>query len=202
MTNTKQNSVFQDFTRKYELSKTLRFELRPVGNTREMLDAAGVFEKDRIIKEKYERTKPYFDRLHREFVQESLSDVALTGVAEYLSIFSEWRTDKKDKTKAKQLSDIEKSLRNEVTRFFEETAKIWAEKYSSIKIKKSGIDFLFEEGIFRVLKERYGNEDDAFVEDDAGNRISIFDQWKGFVGYFTKFCETRKNQANQKCKFY
>ena len=193
MTNTKQNSVFQDFTREYALSKTLRFELRPVGNTREMLDAAGVFEKDRIIKEKYERTKPYFDRLHREFVQESLSDVALTGVAEYLSIFSEWRTDKKDKTKAKQLSDIEKSLRNEVTRFFEETAKIWAEKYSSIKIKKSGIDFLFEEGIFRVLKERYGNEDDAFVEDDAGNRISIFDQWKGFVGYFTKFYETRKN---------
>lgn len=193
MTNGKQASAFRDFTRKYELSKTLRFELRPVGKTREMLEEAGVFEKDRIIKEKYERTKPYFDRLHREFVQESLSNVALSGLSDYLSIFSEWRTDKKDKTTAKRLSDIEKSLRNEVTRFFEETAKVWADQYSSAKIKKSGIDFLFEEGIFRVLKERYGDEENAFVTDDAGNRISIFEQWKGFVGYFKKFHETRKN---------
>ncbi len=193
MMSGKQISAFSDFTRKYELSKTLRFELRPVGKTKEMLDEAGVFEKDRMIKEKYERTKPYFDRLHREFVQESLSNVALSGLTDYLSIFSDWRTDKKDKTKAKKLTDIEKSLRNEVTRFFEETAKVWAEQYSSAKIKKSGIDFLFEEGIFRVLRERYGTEEDAFVEDDAGNRISIFDQWKGFAGYFTKFHESRKN---------
>ena len=166
MMSGKQISAFSDFTRKYELSKTLRFELRPVGKTKEMLDEAGVFEKDRMIKEKYERTKPYFDRLHREFVQESLSNVALSGLTDYLSIFSDWRTDKKDKTKAKKLTDIEKSLRNEVTRFFEETAKVWAEQYSSAKIKKSGIDFLFEEGIFRVLRERYGTEEDAFVEDD------------------------------------
>ncbi len=31
MENTKEKSVFDQFTRKYALSKTLRFELKPVG---------------------------------------------------------------------------------------------------------------------------------------------------------------------------
>lgn len=187
------NSVFDGFTRKYELSKTLRFELRPVGKTQEMLEETGVFEKDRIIKEKYEKTKPYFDRMHREFVQDALSDVALSSGGEYARIVSEWRKDTKSAVLKKKLTEAEKSLRKEVVSFFDETAKAWAERYASAKIKKLGTDFLFEEGIFRVLKDRYGNERDAFVQDDAGNDISIFDQWKGFVGYFKKFHETRKN---------
>lgn len=186
-------SVFDGFTRKYELSKTLRFELRPVGKTREMLEESGVFEKDRVIKEKYEKTKPYFDRMHREFVQDALSDVALSNVGGYAELVSEWRKDTKNAALKKKLVDAEKSLRKEVVAFFDEAAKVWAERYASAKIKKAGIDFLFEEGIFRVLKERYGNENDAFVQDDAGNDISIFEQWKGFVGYFKKFHETRKN---------
>lgn len=188
-----QSSVFEGLTRKYELSKTLRFELRPVGKTREMLEEAGVFEKDRIIKEKYEKTKPYFDRMHREFVQDSLSGVVLSDLAEYFQVFSDWNVNRKDSAKAKRLESVEKSLRREVVAFLDENAKSWAERYASAKIKKSGIEFLFEEGIFRILKERYGDETDAFVKDDAGNDISIFDQWKGFVGYFKKFHETRKN---------
>lgn len=193
MTDAKHDSVFDGFTRKYELSKTLRFELRPVGKTREMLEEEGVFEKDRIIKEKYKKTKPYFDRMHREFVQDSLSNVSLSGTAEYFQVFLDWNADRKDSQKVRRLKDAEMSLRKQTTAFFEENASVWADRYSSAKIKKSGIDFLFEEGIFRVLKERYGDEENAFVTDDAGNRISIFEQWKGFVGYFKKFHETRKN---------
>jgi CRISPR-associated protein Cpf1 len=117
-----------------------------------MLEEAGVFEKDRIIKEKYEKTKPYFDRMHREFVQDSLSNMALSGIDGYFQIFSDWNADRKNPETTKQLRDSEKSLRKEVTAFFEENAKAWAERYTSAKIKKSGIEFLFEEGIFRVLK--------------------------------------------------
>ena len=37
------------------------------------------------------------------------------------------------------------------------------------------------------------DEKGDFLLDDNGNEISIFDSWKGFTGYFTKFFETRKN---------
>jgi len=59
------SSIFDKFTNLYSLSKTLRFELKPVGKTQEMLEEAQVFAKDEIIQKKYEKTKPYFNRLHR-----------------------------------------------------------------------------------------------------------------------------------------
>ena len=70
---------FENFTNLYPLSKTLRFELKPVGRTEELLKLNKVFKTDKIIKEKYEATKPYFDRLHREFAKEALQEVASLG---------------------------------------------------------------------------------------------------------------------------
>lgn len=58
---------FSQFTNKYSLSKTLRFELKPVGKTLEMLRENNVFKKDEIIQKKYEQTKPFIDRMHRVF---------------------------------------------------------------------------------------------------------------------------------------
>lgn len=88
-------SLFQDFTNQYALSKTLRFELKPIGNTQQMLVENDVVAEDRIRKEKYEKVKRYFDRLHREFVQEALRDIQLDDLDEYLDIFRKWQQDKK-----------------------------------------------------------------------------------------------------------
>jgi CRISPR-associated protein Cpf1 len=65
--------IFEEFTNRYELSKTLRFELKPVGETTKMLKENKVFDIDENIKKKYEATKPFFDRLHRKFVKEAIS---------------------------------------------------------------------------------------------------------------------------------
>jgi len=190
----KEFKSFGDFTNLYEVQKTLRFELKPVGNTPKMLEEDDVFGRDKIIKEKYQQTKPFIDRLHREFVDESLEGVSLSGLKNYFKILEHWRNNKKDKKKER--------LRKEIVKCFNDTAKSWAiEKYKNLGLKKKDIGILFEEGVFDLLKEKYGNEDDSFVKDEDGNflknkkgeKLSIFDEWKGFVGYFTKFQETRKN---------
>jgi len=49
--------TFQEFTNLYELSKTLRFELKPVGNTLKMLRDNKVFEKDEEVSKNYKETK-------------------------------------------------------------------------------------------------------------------------------------------------
>ncbi len=185
------NSIFASFTNQYSLSKTLRFELRPVGNTEKMLEDTKVFEKDETIQKKYKATKPYFDRLHREFVQEALLGAALSNLSGYLEIYKKWKNDKKANEKA--LQNKEKELRKEVVIFFEAQGKIWTEKYAGLKNKN--IEILFEEAVFKaILKERYGHEDGTeIIDESTGELVSIFDSWKGFTGYFGKFFETRKN---------
>ncbi|MFZ2188163.1 MAG: type V CRISPR-associated protein Cas12a/Cpf1 [Candidatus Moraniibacteriota bacterium] len=202
----------EKFTNLYELSKTLKFELRPVGEkveyvdqktgeirqvtmTEKMLLENGVFNNDKIIQEKYQKTKPYFDRLHREFVRESLAGVSLTSLEEYESILGDWKNDKKNKEKQKRLQLRESGLRKQVVKFFDKKTTEWADKkYKHLKFKNKNTDLFFEEGIFALLKEKYGEEKDAKIRnEETGKVISIFDSWKGFTGYFTKFQETRKN---------
>ena len=193
--------VFGGFTNRYELSKTLRFELKPVGETTKMLKENKVFDIDENIKKKYEATKPFFDRLHRKFVKEALTNIALEGLDEYLDTYKEFINDRKDKKNKKELEKQEKLLRKQIKIFFDSQANQWKEKYNKINFKKKGLNILFEESIFQLLKEIYGKEDDAFLKNDDnefifdkdGNKISIFDSWKGFTGYFIKFFETRKN---------
>ena len=68
----KETSIFDEFTGKYQLSKTLRFELRPVGETSVFLEKNKIFEKDQTIDDSYNQAKFYFDELHREFINSAL----------------------------------------------------------------------------------------------------------------------------------
>lgn len=185
------NSNFSAFTNQYSLSKTLRFELKPVGETQRMLEEASIFEEDETIQKKYEATKPFFDKLHREFVKEAFQDAVLSELSGYLEIFKKWKNDKK--AHEKELQKKESALRKEIGIFFDAHAKIWAQKYSGLKNKN--IEILFEEAVFeKILKERFQGEEGTEIANEAtGEKISIFGSWKGFTGYFGKFFETRKN---------
>lgn len=191
----KEKNAFEGFTNLYELSKTLRFELKPVGNTQKMLDDNKVFEEDKIKQEKYTKIKPYFDRLHREFVKESLQNSSLQ-FDNYLIALKEMKESKKETDKKikdariKALQDQEKKLRKEIADLFDQKAKEYSDKYPYLKKKDIGI--FFEEGIFGLLKEKYGNEKETEVFEN-NKKSTIFDDWKRFTGYFLKFHETRKN---------
>ena len=79
-------NIFDEFTRKYALSKTLRFELKPVGKknfdqragkeitmTEKFLLDNNVFEKDKTIDDSYNQAKFYFDTLHQKFINSALA---------------------------------------------------------------------------------------------------------------------------------
>jgi len=191
-------SIFDAFTNQYSLSKTLRFELKPIGETQKKLEDLKVFEIDKTIQKKYEATNPYFDRLHREFVKESLENASLSELnTEYLDLFKQYKSDKKSKEKQKALQNKEKKMREEVVKFFDAQGKVWAEKYTGLKNKD--IKILFEEAVFEsILQKRYGHEKETNIIDDSLGSIipvfvSIFSSWKNWTGYFGKFFETRRN---------
>jgi len=196
MEDTKQEdikSVFDGFTGKYSLSKTLRFELRvpsDFSGTKRMLEKEDVFEKDRLRRKKYEEIKPWIDQLHREFIDNALINFHFSDLKPYEVALNAWQ---KSKTKKESLKKEEKKLREEVVACFDEMAAAWAEKYPELKLKKNDVGVLFEPGVFSLMKEKYNGKEGTKIITEEGSEVSIFDEWKGWKGYFDKFFTTRKN---------
>lgn len=190
MGNEKTKSIFDNFTRQFSLQKTLRFELRPKWNTQKMLDDEKTIGNDQIRFEKYKTIKPWFDRLHSEFIEDSLRNFKFADLALYQSALLELQKNRKSKKAKELLANEEAKLRLEITKRFETTANSWIanDRYKDLGLKKAGVDLLFEAGIFKLLKERFKDENNVIIDG-----INIFDDWDKWAGYFKKFFETRKN---------
>ena len=74
-----QASLFSNFTNLYSLSKTLRFELKPVGDTQKILDQNHVFDDDEKIAKNYKEAKKWFNKVHREFIDASLKQTTISN---------------------------------------------------------------------------------------------------------------------------
>ncbi|MDD4530489.1 MAG: hypothetical protein PHO80_02975, partial [Candidatus Gracilibacteria bacterium] len=187
-------SSFADFINLYELSKTLRFELRTVGETQGFLEKDGVFQKDKQIDENYHKIKDFLDILHKNFVNESLKNISLNceNIEEiYLKIL---KLDKKERKILEKDFDKEKqSLRNKLGEYFDnyadnlkkelENKKIIDEngKEKTIKIDGEGTKILFGKSILDILSYYFPENKE------------LFESFKGFTTYFTNFHESRKN---------
>ncbi len=67
----------EDFTNLYSLSKTLRFELRPIGKTRENIENGGLLRQDEDRAEKYVHIKKLIDEYHKAYIDKQLSGLVL-----------------------------------------------------------------------------------------------------------------------------
>lgn len=168
-------SIFENFTNLYSLQKTLRFELKPVGKTQQMLKDAKVFEKDEIVQKNYERIKPFFDELHRKFVGEALKNEHLDGLEAY---YVELKKSKDQKGKNEKISDEiakqvsnkrnkssplqkeEEKLRKAVVSFFTNKGEDWKKEYATkgITLPNSGIDILFGKETLLILKDLFSDK--------------------------------------------
>lgn len=79
-----QKSIWDNFTRQYKLSKTLRFELKPYGRTEEHIKNKGIISsqwsngenvlsgEDADKAKNYKRIKKLFNKMHQSFIKEAL----------------------------------------------------------------------------------------------------------------------------------
>lgn len=118
-------SIFDQFTHKYSLCKTLRFELKPVGKTKELLEQNNVFKKDQTIDDSYNQAKLYFDKLHQEFINEALAPdkvdhIDFVAFANFLDTkATELRRLRREINEARQASTDTDTLQEEVRRIEE-----------------------------------------------------------------------------------
>lgn len=161
-------TIFNNFTRQYQLSKTLRFELVPVGETERFIREKGLLQKDETRAEDYKVVKKLIDEYHKEFIERALSDKKLSNLEYYSNEFIKTERD------FKALSKISEAMRKEIAGWL---------KDNPIKDEKK----LIEEKVPLFLKQQ--------GRDDEAERVLRF---KGFTTYFKGFNENRSNIYSDK----
>jgi len=79
--------MLSNFTNQYQLSKTLRFELKPVGDTLKHIETNGLIVQDETRSEEYQEVKAIIDKYHKAFIDEAFQDVVLSNLKEYEELF-------------------------------------------------------------------------------------------------------------------
>ena len=149
----------------YSLSKTLRFELKPVGKTLEHIESKGLIAQDEKRAEEYKKVKNIIDDYHKAFITMCLRDFKLNqnDLKNYVSLAEGNHRDEKD------FDDIKKSLRKQIIEAFKKGSS-----YS---------DLFNKELIQKHLPD--------FVTDDEEKKV--IENFNKFTTYFTGFNENRKN---------
>lgn len=173
--------AFEDLTNVYSLSKTLRFELKPMGKTLEFIERKGLIEQDERRAEDYKIMKDIIDRYHKNFINDTLgrlrlklqSDGNFDSLEEYVSLASIIKRDDKENA---NYDNVRMNLRKQITDSFKQ---------------KEAYSFLFKkELILQYLPD--------FVTDPEER--NIVESFGKFTTYFSGFHKNRKNMYSDEEK--
>ena len=173
--------TFNDLTGLYSLSKTLRFELKPVGKTKENIETKGIIAQDEKRAEEYKKVKDIIDRYHKSFIDMCLAGLVLrttsdgnnNSLEDYVALASKSNRDEKEE---KDFDDVKTALRKQIVDAFK---------------KGNSYSDLFK-------KELILNHLPDFVTDEQEKQM--VENFSKFTTYFTGFNENRKNMYSDEEK--
>ena len=156
-----------DFTGLYPVSKTLRFELKPVGKTLEKIKETGIIENDAKRHSDYFDAKKIIDEYHKYFIDAALSKVPNIDWEPLKEVIVE-SLDRSDASK--------KKLEKTQTEFRKKIAKALTSHDHYKELTAATPKDLF----LKVFPDHFGEQ-------------SVIDTFNGFSSYFTGFQENRQN---------
>ncbi len=168
------NSIWDNFINKYNLSKTIRFELKPVGKTIDFIKENGLIEEDKQREKDFNEVKKIMDEYYVEFIENCLKNIKLdlSDLQEYYTIYFELKKDKYNSDLKKQFKNIQKKIANNMYQQIKDVDNfnnIFDEKFVNVVLPK-------------WLKEK-GREQDEML-------LSKFKKW---TTYFDGFFNNRQN---------
>ena len=166
-------NLFEGFTNLYSVSKTLRFELRPIGNTLIHIEKNGLLMQDEHRAESYVVVKKIIDEYHKAFIGKALNGLVLDSLEDY---YFYYQLPKKEEAQKKKFEELETTLRKQI-----------AERFT----QQDGFKNLF-------AKELIKDDLKSFVQ-TLEERILV-EEFGNFTTYFTGFHENRKNMYSSEDK--
>lgn len=172
---------FEDFTGLYPLSKTLRFELKPIGRTLEHIETDGLLEQDQHRAESYKKVKKIIDRYHKDYIENALGDFELqlqdkgrkNSLEEYYALYQCKRTEEEEKN---AFTKVQKNLRKQIS-----------DRLTDLDVYK------------RIFKKELIKEDLLEYVTDTAEK-ELVEEFRDFTTYFSGFHENRKNMYSDEDK--
>lgn len=152
-------------TNLYEMQKTLRFNLAPVGETESFLNERLMVQNDERRAEAAALVKEYMNRYHKCFIESVLSSITLTDIDRYADLYFKVG---KDDTDREEMNELEETLCTAIASKFQ---------------KHPNYEKMFgKEMISEILP--------SFLTDDEEKAIVA--SFKSFTVFFYDFYNTRK----------
>jgi CRISPR-associated protein Cpf1 len=158
----------------YAVSKTIRFELQPVGKTRENFLKSEFLERDEIKSRDYQNVKKIIDECHKKFIDDVLKNSSFDWKP-LADATEEFIRTKKSEESRKKLSGERKKMREKIAKKFSEENK---EQYKKLTDSTPS----------KLLKEILQNDAEISAEDKKS--VETFRQ---FATYFSGFQKNRQN---------
>lgn len=161
--------LYDNLLKKYALSKTLRFEIKPIRETKENIEKNGILKQDEYRASIYKNVKKYCDEYHKYFIDRCMNQFELdAGVLQQYYIL--YKKESKTDEEKEQFKNIQAELRREISlRFYKD------EEYKGLFGK---------EMIEKYLQEFYKSDLD---------KVQEISEFKKFTTYFTGFNRNREN---------
>ena len=192
--------TYSEFTGLYQLSKTLRFELKPIGKTKEIIERNGILERDKERDVAYKKVKKVIDEYHKAFIEQMLDDFELNlknegnmdSLEEFYFLYHLPTTDPKRKD---DLNNVQEALRKQISERFTKS-----EQYKRLFGKELIREDLINEFVNTTKGSAYiraqnGNEtlgDNEVLQkqEELATEVARF---KDFTGYFDGLKKNREN---------
>ena len=173
---------FDEFVGLYPISKTLRFELKPIGKTLEHIQRNELLEHDAVRADDYVKVKKIIDKYHKCLIDEALSGFTFDTEADGRSnnslseYYLYYNLKKRNEQEQKTFKTIQNNLRKQIVNKLTQS-----EKYKRIDKK---------ELITTDLPDFLTNESEK----------ELVEKFKNFTTYFTEFHKNRKNMYSKEEK--
>lgn len=168
----------KEFTGLYSLSKTLRFELKPIGKTLENIEKKHLLEQDEQRANNYKKVKEIIDRYHKFFIETSLINIQLqygdNGNEDSLCEYFLYYMSNND-GRSEKLEKISENLRRQIVRAFSNN-----ELYKRIFSKE-----LIREDLYTIA---------------TPDERPLLQEFREFTTYFSGFHENRRNMYSSDAK--
>lgn len=186
-------SKYSDFTGLYPLLKTLRFELKPIGKTKENIEKNGILERDNERAIAYKAVKKVIDEYHKSFIELKLADLVLmqSQLEEFYMLYHLPTSDQKRKT---DLPKIQESLRKQISERFVKD-DYYKRLFGKELIREDLTEFVSTPYYEKIIRSVPGNEqltDDEvkLIQESTQREIA---QFNDFTTYFVGFYDNRRN---------
>ncbi len=181
--------MLNQFTRQYSLSKTLRFELKPVGETADYLEdfkstyLRDVVDRDQKRAEDYKIVKDVMDKYHKKYIDDCLGNPCNEKGELYVDddklnkayeAYKAVRADSKDKKSKKEWIDIQTGLRKCLVRCFVDSNELFEKEMITQRLPK----FVEQTVVDEKIKQE---------------QLDAIGSFSRFTTYFKGFYENRKN---------